>query len=51
MRAPQNSADPYRSMLAAIDAGADLSSLRAAVSSGENPPAPVYHAWREKTGK
>jgi 2-aminobenzoate-CoA ligase len=41
----------YRVMLAAMDAGADLSSLRAAVSAGETLPAPVYHAWIEKTGK
>jgi 2-aminobenzoate-CoA ligase len=38
-------------MLAAIDAGADLSSLRAAVSAGETLPAPVYETWMEKTGK
>jgi 2-aminobenzoate-CoA ligase len=38
-------------MLAAMDAGADLSSLRAAVSAGETLPAPVYQAWIEKTGK
>ena len=41
----------YRAMLAAMDAGADLSSLRAAVSAGETLPAPVYQAWIEKTGK
>jgi 2-aminobenzoate-CoA ligase len=41
----------YRVMLAAMDAGADLSSLRAAVSAGETLPAPVYQAWMEKTGK
>jgi 2-aminobenzoate-CoA ligase len=41
----------YRMMLAAIDAGADLSSLRAAVSAGETLSAPVYQAWMEKTGK
>ncbi len=41
----------YRVMLAAMDAGADLSSLRAAVSSGETLPAPVYDAWIKKTGK
>ena len=41
----------YRAMLAAIDAGADLSSLRAAVSAGETLPAPVYEAWMAKTGK
>ncbi|NOR62229.1 MAG: AMP-binding protein [Rhodobacteraceae bacterium] len=41
----------YRVMLAAMDKGADLSSLRAAVSAGETLPAPVYHEWMDKTGK
>ncbi|MFU0503534.1 AMP-binding protein [Pseudaminobacter sp. NGMCC 1.201702] len=41
----------YRVMLAAMDEGADLSSLRAAVSAGETLPAPVYDAWMQKTGK
>ena len=41
----------YRAMLAAMDKGADLSSLRAAVSAGETLPAPVYEEWMEKTGK
>ena len=41
----------YRAMLAAMDDGADLSSLRAAVSAGETLPAPVYQDWIEKTGK
>ena len=41
----------YRVMLHAIDEGADLSSLRAAVSAGETLPAPVYEEWMEKTGK
>jgi 2-aminobenzoate-CoA ligase len=41
----------YRAMLAAIDEGADLSSLRVAVSAGETLPAPVYEAWMAKTGK
>ena len=41
----------YRAMLTAMDAGADLSSLRAAVSAGETLPAPVYEAWMAKTGK
>jgi 2-aminobenzoate-CoA ligase len=41
----------YRAMLAAMDKGADLSSLRAAVSAGETLPAPVYEAWLAKTGK
>ncbi|WP_299937480.1 AMP-binding protein [uncultured Pelagimonas sp.] len=41
----------YRAMLAAMEQGADLSSLRAAVSAGETLPAPVYQDWMEKTGK
>lgn len=41
----------YRAMLAAMDAGADLSSLRLAVSAGETLPAPVYEEWIAKTGK
>lgn len=41
----------YRAMLAAMDEGADLSSLRAAVSAGETLPAPVYTDWMAKTGK
>jgi 2-aminobenzoate-CoA ligase len=41
----------YRVMLAAMDQGADLSSLRAAVSAGETLPEPVYHDWIKKTGK
>ncbi|WP_187428804.1 Benzoate--CoA ligase [Roseobacter fucihabitans] len=41
----------YRAMLAAMEEGADLSSLRAAVSAGETLPAPVYAEWQEKTGK
>ena len=41
----------YRVMLRAMDAGADLSSLRAAVSAGETLPAPVYEEWIAKTGK
>jgi 2-aminobenzoate-CoA ligase len=41
----------YRVMLAAMDQGADLSSLRAAVSAGETLPAPVYEDWRRRTGK
>ena len=32
----------YRAMMRAMDAGADLSSLRAAVSAGETLPGPVY---------
>lgn len=41
----------YRVMLQAMTDGADLSSLRIAVSAGETLPAPVYQAWMEKTGK
>jgi 2-aminobenzoate-CoA ligase len=41
----------YRVMLAAMAEGADLSSLRAAVSAGETLPGPVYEAWMAKTGK
>lgn len=41
----------YRAMLAAMEAGADLSSLRAAVSAGETLPAPVYNDWMAKTGR
>ena len=41
----------YRVMLRAMDEGADLSSLRAAVSAGETLPGPVYDEWQEKTGK
>jgi 2-aminobenzoate-CoA ligase len=37
-------------MLAAMDEGADLSSLRVAVSAGETLPAPVYEAWTKRTG-
>jgi 2-aminobenzoate-CoA ligase len=41
----------YRAMLAAMEGGADLSSLRLAVSAGETLPAPVYRDWVAKTGK
>jgi 2-aminobenzoate-CoA ligase len=41
----------YRAMLKAMAAGADLSSLRAAVSAGETLPAPVYEEWIARTGK
>src|SRR5581483_3848596 len=41
----------YRAMLAAMEQGANLSSLRAAVSAGETLPAPVFKDWVEKTGK
>jgi len=41
----------YRVMLSAMEEGADLTSLRAAVSAGETLPAPVYQDWMDKTGK
>src|SRR3978361_1685976 len=41
----------YRAMMAAMDEGADLSSLRCAVSAGETLPAPVFESWIRKTGK
>ena len=41
----------YRTMMAAMDKGADLSSLRLAVSAGETLPAPVFESWTQKTGK
>jgi 2-aminobenzoate-CoA ligase len=34
-----------------MEQGADLSSLRIAVSAGETLPAPVFEDWRRKTGK
>src|SRR5436305_1191516 len=41
----------YRAMMTAMDHGADLSSLRLAVSAGETLPAPVFESWTAKTGK
>jgi 2-aminobenzoate-CoA ligase len=41
----------YRAMMAAMDKGADLSSLRMAVSAGETLPAPVFEEWTRRTGK
>jgi 2-aminobenzoate-CoA ligase len=41
----------YRAMLRAMDEGADLSSLRIAVSAGETLPGPVFEEWTGKTGK
>jgi 2-aminobenzoate-CoA ligase len=38
-------------MMAAMDKGADLSSLRLAVSAGETLPAPVFESWTRRTGK
>jgi 2-aminobenzoate-CoA ligase len=40
----------YRAMMNAMDKGADLSSLRVAVSAGETLPAPIYSDWVSKTG-
>jgi 2-aminobenzoate-CoA ligase len=40
----------YRAMMAAMDKGANLSSLRIAVSAGETLPAPVFQEWTRKTG-
>src|SRR6202048_2366729 len=41
----------YRAMMAAMDKGADLSTLRLAISAGETLPAPVFESWTRKTGK
>lgn len=41
----------YRVMLRAMEDGADLSSLRCAVSAGEALPAPVFDEWMQRTGK
>ncbi|MEZ5448974.1 MAG: AMP-binding protein [Thiolinea sp.] len=41
----------YRFMLRAMQEGADLSSLRCAVSAGETLPAPVFEDWQRQTGK
>jgi 2-aminobenzoate-CoA ligase len=41
----------YRAMLGAMRQGADLSSLRVAVSAGETLPGPVFEEWMAKTGK
>jgi len=41
----------YRAMLAAMDQGADLSSLRVAISAGETLPQAIYDEWNQKTGK
>jgi 2-aminobenzoate-CoA ligase len=40
----------YRAMMAAMEQGADLSSLRIAVSAGETLPAPVFDEWTRNTG-
>jgi 2-aminobenzoate-CoA ligase len=41
----------YRAMLKAMTEGADLTSLRAAVSAGETLPGPVWEEWMARTGK
>jgi len=41
----------YRAMMAAMDEGADLSSLRMAVSAGETLPPSVFEEWTQRTGK
>jgi len=41
----------YRAMMTAMDQGADLWSLRLAVSAGETLPAPVFESWTARTGK
>lgn len=41
----------YRAMMKAMDDGADLSSLRVAISAGETLPGPVFEEWTAKTGK
>lgn len=41
----------YRAMLALMESGAEVSSLRLAISAGETLPAPVFEAWTRKTGK
>lgn len=47
-----NAPTGYAAILSMQDFAAkyDLSSLRLCVSAGESLPAPVWHAWREKTG-
>ena len=41
----------YRVMLHAMEKGADLSTLRCAVSAGETLPAAIFDEWVAKTGK
>ncbi len=40
----------YRAMMAAMDEGADLTSLRIAVSAGETLPAPIFKQWNDMVG-
>lgn len=41
----------YRVMLEAMEEGANLSSLRCAVSAGETLSAPIFEDWMARTGK
>ena len=41
----------YRAMLATMDEGCEVASLRVAVSAGETLPAPIFEDWARKTGK
>ena len=41
----------YRAMLEVMEEGANLTSLRLAVSAGETLPAPVFDEWTARTGK
>ena len=46
-----NSPTSYAALLALAELGPDdLASLRRCVSAGEALPAPVWHAWKERTG-
>ncbi len=47
-----NAPTGYAALLAVEDFNTkyDLSSLRLCVSAGESLPAPIWHAWKEKTG-
>lgn len=46
-----NSPTSYAAILAAAEYSPDdLSSLRLCVSAGEALPAPIWHAWKERTG-
>lgn len=46
-----NSPTSYAAILAAAEySPEDLSSLRLCVSAGEALPAPIWHAWKERTG-
>ncbi|PMR73144.1 benzoate-CoA ligase family protein [Billgrantia endophytica] len=40
----------YRTMLASLESGRELESLRVAVSAGETLPPPIYHDWIQRTG-